>query len=113
MRMVVPIRLARRERMRPYRSMLFIPGHKSDWVAKGVASGADALILDLEDSVPAATKDTARDAVAEALRANGSSRADLWVRPNPLVSGLMGPDLEAVVGSGLAGLFLPKVFSAE
>src|SRR4051812_42680334 len=99
--------------MRPYRSMLFVPGHKPDWVPKGVASGADALILDLEDSVPAAAKDTAREVVAEAIRAGGSGRTDLWVRPNPLVSGLIGPDLEAVVGPGLAGLFIPKVFSAD
>jgi citrate lyase subunit beta / citryl-CoA lyase len=96
--------------LRPYRSMLFIPGHKPDWVAKGVASGADALILDLEDSVPAAAKDAARNAVGDALRVAGPT--DLWVRPNPLVSGLMGQDLEAVVGPGLAGLFLPKVFTA-
>src|SRR3954469_19787604 len=98
--------------MRPYRSMLFMPGHKADWVPKGVASGADALILDLEDSVPADLKDAARDAVGKAIGADRSRRVDLWVRPNPLVSGLMGQDLEAVVRHGLAGLFLPKVFSA-
>jgi citrate lyase subunit beta/citryl-CoA lyase len=40
--------------MKPYRSMLFVPGHKPSWADKALASGADALILDLEDSVPAA-----------------------------------------------------------
>src|SRR5215217_5942163 len=98
--------------MKPYRSMLFVPGHKPDWVDKGIASGADALILDLEDSVPAGMKDDARQAVAHALRAPRSGRSDLWVRPNPLISGLLGRDLEAIVGPGLAGLFLPKVFTA-
>jgi citrate lyase subunit beta/citryl-CoA lyase len=98
--------------MKPYRSMLFVPGHKPAWVDKGAASGADALILDLEDSVPAGMKDDAREAVADAVRAARPSRADLWVRPNPLISGLLGPDLEAVVVPGLAGLFLPKVFTA-
>jgi len=98
--------------MKPYRSMLFVPGHKPDWIAKGDASGADALILDLEDSVPTAAKKDARAAVADATHASRLHHADLWVRPNPLVSGLIGPDLEAVVGPGLAGLFLPKVFTA-
>jgi citrate lyase subunit beta/citryl-CoA lyase len=94
--------------------MLFIPGQKPSWVDKGVAAGADALILDLEDSVPAGMKDEARDAVAETLRTKGAAGpgSDLWVRPNPLVSGLLGADLEAVVGPGLAGLFVPKVFTA-
>ncbi len=98
--------------MKPYRSMLFIPGHKPSWVDKGIAAGSDALILDLEDSVPAATKQEARELVAASLSEKGG-QAQIWVRPNPLVSGLMGADLEAVVGPGLAGLFLPKVFTAQ
>jgi citrate lyase subunit beta/citryl-CoA lyase len=101
--------------MKPYRSMLFVPGHKGSWADKGLASGADALILDLEDSVPAAGKDEARNVVADTidrLNAQGA-RADLWVRPNAWVTGLQGKDLEAVIRPGLAGLFLPKVFSAE
>ncbi|MCP2288815.1 HpcH/HpaI aldolase/citrate lyase family protein [Nocardia amikacinitolerans] len=100
--------------MKPYRSMLFVPGHKGAWADKGVASGADALILDLEDSVPAADKTEARETVAatiDRLTADGV-RPDLWVRANPEVSGLLGADLEAVVRPGLAGLFLAKVFTA-
>jgi citrate lyase subunit beta/citryl-CoA lyase len=94
--------------------MLFVPGHKPAWVDKGVAAGADALILDLEDSVPGPMKVEARSAVAGTLRTKGGAGAgsDLWVRPNSLVSGLLGADLEAIVGPGLAGLFLPKVFTA-
>lgn len=101
--------------MKPYRSMLFVPGHKGAWADKGVASGADALILDLEDSVPVAQKDEARHTVAgtiDRLTADGV-RPDLWVRANPEVSGLLGADLEAVVRPGLAGLFLAKVFTAQ
>lgn len=100
--------------MKPYRSMLFVPGHKGAWAGKGVASGADALILDLEDSVPAAEKEQGRATVAETidrLTAEGV-RPDLWVRANPEVSGLLGADLEAVVRPGLKGLFLAKVFTA-
>jgi citrate lyase subunit beta/citryl-CoA lyase len=101
--------------MKPYRSMLFVPGHKAAWADKGVASGADALILDLEDSVPAAEKAQAREVVAgtiDRLTADGV-RPDLWVRANPEVSCLLGADLEAVVRPGVAGLFLAKVFTAR
>ncbi|MEV6895562.1 CoA ester lyase [Kribbella sp. NPDC051137] len=101
--------------MKPYRSMLFVPGHKPTWAEKGIASGADALILDLEDSVPPADKDAARMTVRETigrLRETGV-RADIWVRPNSADSGLQGADLEQVVVPRLAGLFLPKVFTAR
>jgi citrate lyase subunit beta/citryl-CoA lyase len=101
--------------MKPYRSMLFVPGHKASWADKGVASGADALILDLEDSVPADAKDEARKVVRDTigrLTAQGV-RADIWVRPNSMDSGLFGADAEQVIVPGLAGLFLPKVFSAR
>jgi citrate lyase subunit beta / citryl-CoA lyase len=101
--------------MKPYRSMLFVPGHKGPWAEKGLNSGADALILDLEDSVPPAEKDAGRVTVAATIdRLHADNvRADIWVRPNALVSGLQGKDLEAVIRPGLSGLFLPKVFSAE
>ncbi|QSE92347.1 CoA ester lyase [Rhodococcus pseudokoreensis] len=101
--------------MNPYRSMLFVPGHKPSWADKGLASGADALILDLEDSVPVADKDEARGVTAttiDRLHAEGV-RADVWVRPNAFVTGIQGSDLEAVIRPGLTGLFLPKVFDAE
>ncbi len=101
--------------MKPYRSMLFVPGHKASWADKGIASGADALILDLEDSVPADAKDEARKVVRDTigrLCAQGV-RADLWVRPNSMDSGLFGADVEQVIVPGLAGLFLPKVFTAR
>jgi citrate lyase subunit beta / citryl-CoA lyase len=101
--------------LKPYRSMLFVPGHKSSWAEKAVAAGADAVILDLEDSVPAGDKDTARTTVRETIGrlAAQDIRADVWVRPNSFDSGLFGADVEAVLGAGLAGLFLPKVFTAE
>ena len=101
--------------MKPYRSMLFVPGHKPSWAEKAVAAGADAVILDLEDSVPVADKADARKIVRETigrLREQGV-RSDIWVRPNPYDGGLFGADVEEVAVPGLAGLFLPKVFTAE
>lgn len=95
--------------------MLFVPGHKQPWADKAVASGADALILDLEDSVPPDQKEGARATVRETIEKlhAESVRPDVWVRANPYDSGLMGADLEQVVVPGLTGLFLAKVFSAD
>src|SRR6185437_11090221 len=106
---------ARRHLVKPYRSMLFVPGHKPSWAEKAIAAGADAIILDLEDSVPAADKAAARAAVRETIGRlhEQSPRADVWVRPNDYGSGLFGADAEAVMVPGLAGLFLPKVSGAE
>jgi citrate lyase subunit beta / citryl-CoA lyase len=92
--------------MRPYRSILFVPGHKPSWVSKAVKAGPDAIVLDLEDSVPFAEKSAARGLVAGAVKDAG---IDVFVRPNALSTRLLGADLEAVVVDGLTGLFLPKI----
>lgn len=101
--------------MQPYRSVLFLPGHKPRWAAKAVASGADAVVIDLEDSVPYDLKAEARQAAAQTiteLRADGVT-AGLFVRPNALDTGLAGADLDAAVVPGLTGLFIPKVRSRD
>lgn len=88
------------------RSLLFVPGDRPDRMAKAAASGADALILDLEDAVAAAAKDSAREAVADFL---AEPRAcPLFVRVNPLDSGLIADDLTAVLPAQPDGLVLPK-----
>lgn len=97
--------------MKPYRSILFVPGHRPTWVDKAVSSGADCVVLDLEDSVPAEEKAAARATVAESI---GRIRATnptigLFVRVNPLATRLTGADLESVVVPGLDGVFAPKV----
>lgn len=101
--------------MKPYRSMLFVPGQRHSWVDKALASGADAIILDLEDAVPVAEKHAARVGVREALQrvAGGGPGADVWVRPNGWRSELAGKDLAQVVTDGLAGLVLPMVYQPE
>lgn len=99
----------------PYRSILFVPGHKPQWAVKAIASGADAIVLDLEDSVPQAAKVDARATVADtvaSLRHSGVT-AGIFVRPNAWDTGLSGADLEAVVTSGLTGLFVPKVHGRD
>jgi len=100
--------------MQPYRSILFVPGHKPAWVDKALAAGADCVVLDLEDSVPADLKAGARATVAESIRAIRArdGRVGVFVRVNPLDTRTTGADLEAVVVPGLTGVFAPKIGSA-
>lgn len=101
--------------MKPYRSMLFVPGHKSSWAEKAVNSGADAIILDLEDSVPPASKAEARHTVRDTVqRLNTAAvRADVWVRVNSVDSGLFHEDVEEIVTEGVVGILMPKIFTAR
>lgn len=89
------------------RSLLFVPGDSEKKLAKAQSVGADALILDLEDAVATERKPAARGLVREYLRARTGASA-LWVRVNPLDSGLILGDLEAVVAAGPDGIMLPK-----
>ncbi len=92
------------------RSLLFVPGDRPDRMEKALSSGADALILDLEDAVTPDRKDAARAAVAEFL---GHARTlPLFVRVNPLDGGLVDDDLAAVAGAKPDGLLLPKAEGA-
>lgn len=90
---------------------LYVPGDRPDRFAKAIASGADAVILDLEDAVVAGRKAYARAAVAEFL--TDRQPVPVQVRVNELTGPDVDVDLTAVAGKpGLAGLRLPKVESA-
>jgi citrate lyase subunit beta/citryl-CoA lyase len=91
------------------RSLLFVPGDRPERMAKALGLGADALILDLEDSVAPERKGAAREAVATFLLsvAKGGTPA-LFVRINPLDSGLADDDLAAVLPGRPDGIVLPK-----
>ncbi len=101
--------------MVPYRSVLFVPGHKPAWIDKALAAGADCVVLDLEDSVPADLKAGARQTVAKSIAAIRArdTRVGVFVRVNPLDTRTTGADLEAVVVPGLTGVFAPKISSAS
>jgi citrate lyase subunit beta / citryl-CoA lyase len=90
------------------RSLLFVPGDSERKLARGLDSGADALILDLEDSVAAANRPTARRLAREFLDAHSSERILRYVRINPLASGLALDDLAATVGGRPDGILVPK-----
>jgi citrate lyase subunit beta/citryl-CoA lyase len=94
------------------RSWLFVPGDSPAKMAKALGAGADALILDLEDSVSVGRKPEARAAVFEFLAAGTDPSLQVWVRINPLSSGLAEGDIDAVVRSRPTGIVLPKPDSA-
>jgi citrate lyase subunit beta / citryl-CoA lyase len=97
------------------RSWLFVPGDSERKQTKALTVAADALILDLEDSVAPAQLPAARTRVAALLGApSGSNAAELWVRVNPPSTDLMRADLAALFAAGApAGVVLPKVSSPE
>lgn len=94
------------------RSWLFIPGDSDKKLGKAADTGADALILDLEDSVAPARKPVAREMVLAYLQAAGDRRSELWVRMNPLADGGLD-DLVAVVRGQPDGIMVPKVDGPE
>lgn len=94
------------------RSLLFAPGDSERKLAKAGASGADLVLLDLEDAVAAANKSEARRLVAEHLRTAPRAQPQ-WVRINPLDSEHALADLAAVVPARPDGIMLPKATRAE
>jgi citrate lyase subunit beta/citryl-CoA lyase len=91
------------------RSLLFVPGDSERKQAKAIGSGADALLLDLEDSVAVAQLPAARARVRELLQSRSDrSRQQLWVRVNALSSGILLEDLVAVFPGIPDGIVVPK-----
>jgi len=88
------------------RSFLFVPGDRPERMEKALGLGADALILDLEDSVAPAAKAEARRHVAAFLAAH--PEAKLWVRVNPLDGEENEKDLDAILAGRPDGIVLPK-----
>ncbi|MDF0523338.1 CoA ester lyase [Bradyrhizobium yuanmingense] len=93
--------------------MLFVPGHKLDWMLKAPKYGPDALILDLEDSVGITEKPAARIAVTEAIKELRIKPVGLFVRLNAWRTGCLVDDLSAVVVEGLNGVMLSKTEGPE
>lgn len=98
----------------PLRSHLYAPGNNSKLLDKVWTAGADAIILDLEDSVPTGEKETARALVAKALEQHAASSVPgVFVRINHPSGPWAKPDVRAVVRRGLTGIRIPKVEDAE
>jgi citrate lyase subunit beta/citryl-CoA lyase len=92
------------------RSFLFIPGDSPKKLEKGLGSGADALLLDLEDSISPQNKAAARDTTLAFLQeaAPVKARPRIYVRINGLQTGLTDADLDVIVGGRPDGVMFPK-----
>jgi len=94
-----------------WRSLLYVPGNNEKFIAKAHTRGADAIIIDLEDSVPEQERQRARDMLPDAIKSVTQSGADATVRINrPLRH--MVKDVEAAVQAGARALFVTKVDGA-
>lgn len=96
---------------RPIRSLLFAGATRPDLVAKLDRAGADAVVIDLEDAVPAEAKGEARAALPELVAS--VARTPVFVRVNAVATSWFEADLEAVAALPLAGIVLPKTEAAE
>lgn len=93
------------------RSYLFVPGDRPERFGKAIAAGADAVIIDLEDAVPIAAKDSAREAIAQWLAR--SPGAAVHVRINAVASLWFDADLALAAHPGVVAVMLPKAERAE
>lgn len=90
------------------RSLLYVPAHSERFIAKAHERGADAIILDLEDSVPAGSKQAARDGLTLSVRQVGQGGAATFVRVNADAHTQL-EDAAAACRAGAYGLVVPKV----
>ncbi len=95
--------------MKPLNSLLFVPASRPERIAKALAAGADAVIVDLEDAVAPADKDAARAALAAAL----DPARPVMVRINGADSTWFAEDLELLGHPGVAAVVLPKAEDAD
>ncbi len=99
------------ERLR--RTMMFVPGNNPGMMADAYIYGPDSIMLDLEDSVTMAEKDTARLLVYNALKTIDYGDTEMVVRINPLNTPYGKKDIEAVVKAGVDVIRMPKTETAE
>lgn len=95
------------------RTALFVPGNRPDRINKAIATAADAVIIDLEDSVSLSKKEETRELVRNKLSEFRGHERNLIVRVNSLESGLLEDDLNAVVADNLTSILVPKMEEAE
>src|SRR3954453_9220771 len=81
-------------RVPPVRSLLFVPGNRASWMGKAVASGADAVVFDLEGSLPPQDKEMGRRQVREVIDAADPAGPAVHVRVNDARCGIMPDDLD-------------------
>jgi citrate lyase subunit beta / citryl-CoA lyase len=100
-------------RVRPRRSVLYMPGSNARALEKARSLPADGLIFDLEDAVAPDAKVSAREQVGAAIRAGGYGAREIVVRVNALASPWGQADLTAAASAGADAVLIPKVESAD
>lgn len=95
-----------------WRSLLFVPAHEERFVEKAHARGADAVILDLEDSVPASAKDIARAKLRSSIERVSAHGTSVIVRVNRDLANLVA-DIHVAVVRGVDAVMVPKVKGAD
>lgn len=91
------------------RSLIFVPGNNPRFVEKAETLLGDIVCFDLEDSVPLNEKNSARNLIKEALTKRSEYKAEVYVRTNSPISGLIPDDLYQIVQKGIDGIVIPKV----
>jgi citrate lyase subunit beta/citryl-CoA lyase len=97
----------------PPRSLFFVPGSRSDMIAKLPRWRADLAVVDLEDAVAATDKDSARTGAVQAIAELGTSAGVVLLRINPSGSRWFNDDVDAAAQSAAHGVVLPKYESAD
>ncbi|MEA2103307.1 MAG: CoA ester lyase [Candidatus Cloacimonadota bacterium] len=95
------------------RSLLFVPGNLPDLIVKAAKTKADALILDLEDSVADADKELARQKIKKIVDSGVLNNKQVFVRLNDIDSGLMEQEVYDLLHENLLGFLVPKIYDDE
>ena len=99
--------------IRPRRSVLYMPGSNARALEKAKTLAADGLILDLEDAVAPDAKETARRQVAEAVKAGGFGKREVFIRVNGIDTAWFSEDLEAAASAAPDAILLPKISTPQ
>jgi len=106
------ISIAERGAIAPLRASLFVPAHRDNLIPKALATGADALIMDLEDACPPAEKTNGRKTAREAMEKLDWGRIKATIRINGMDTPLWQEDLDAIVCRQLYMIRVPKTETA-
>jgi len=107
------IPITERGYLAPLRSYLFVPSHRENLIPKALATGADALIMDIEDACPPAEKANGRKTARKAMEQLDWGRVKATIRINSLETSLWQEDLDAIVCKELYAIRVPKVETGE
>jgi citrate lyase subunit beta / citryl-CoA lyase len=99
--------------LRPRRSVLYMPGSNARALEKAKSLAADGVILDLEDSVAPDAKETARQQVADAVKAGGFGTREVFIRTNGVDTAWFAEDLTVAAHAAPDGIVVPKISSPE